>query len=255
MEKYSNDNVKIPDDVKSMSKEELEQGIKELEEKSSDSDKNDTTNVSIPETDENNDNDDNISESDKKDETDTQKTNEPDKIVDEKLEPLTKIEGVAMFLCFIVIMFACNLCLYLRLSSQIDGVSDVVKINNYRISQSQVDLDDIKAYTKSIAKQNEIDKTPFLGVGFNQKSDSVLALKIDKIYDSSPAQFAGLKEGDIILAVDDEKVDSREKLSNIIAAHKAKDTIKITVATVEDGKIANKTVEAQLTYRGNFDLG
>jgi len=54
------------------------------------------------------------------------------------------------------------------------------------------------------------------------------------VMDGSPAQAAGLKDGDIILEVDGQKIDSKNTLSSIIAVHNVGDKVVLTVLRGKD---------------------
>ena len=71
---------------------------------------------------------------------------------------------------------------------------------------------------------NEGGRKPFLGVT-TEKTDN--GVKITDISESSAAEKAGLKEGDIITKVDGKTISDPEDLINAITAHKPKDEVKI----------------------------
>lgn len=64
----------------------------------------------------------------------------------------------------------------------------------------------------------------------------------DGIVSGSPAEKAGLSNGDIIIAVNDRKIDSANNLSSMISRYSVGDSVKITY--VRDGK--EKTVDVKL---------
>lgn len=102
----------------------------------------------------------------------------------------------------------------------------------------------------------EFDTRPFLGVSFVEGENSAdeLGLRIIDVVPNSPASFAGIQIGDVILSIDGQSINDFETLSAIIDSHQANDTITIKLATVIDGAIGYKTVDVTLTYRGNFDF-
>lgn len=104
----------------------------------------------------------------------------------------------------------------------------------------------------------DFDTRPFLGVAFvegNDGTDNPLGLRVDYIYQYSPADFVGMKPGDIITSINGTKINTYSDLDAAISKCKAQDTITITIITTTDVGITEVTVDAVLTYRGNFDLG
>lgn len=83
---------------------------------------------------------------------------------------------------------------------------------------------------------------PSLGVNYLNLSDiKAVGLKIDKgawlksidplrpaIIKGSPAEKAGLKEGDVIIRIDDQEIDSGHDLSEVISAYSAGDLIYVS---------------------------
>ena len=82
----------------------------------------------------------------------------------------------------------------------------------------------------------------FLGVGVQAADNGVT---ITDVADGSPAADAGLKQGDVITAIDDTKVTTPLALRTAVQEHKSGD--QITVAYTRDGKSA--TVKVTLTSR------
>jgi membrane-associated protease RseP (regulator of RpoE activity) len=106
--------------------------------------------------------------------------------------------------------------------------------------------------------QNEgFDTRPFLGVGFfnnDEEFDSPLGLKIDYVYEYSPAAFAGIRAGDVLLAIDGDRISTFDDLDAVISSHSADDTIRVQIATTSDGGVDVVELDITLTFRGNFAL-
>ncbi len=96
----------------------------------------------------------------------------------------------------------------------------------------------------------------FLGVTTEKEGDGA---RITDISDESAAQKAGLKEGDIIIRINDQKVNSPEDLTKAI--HKYKPEEKVTVVFKRDGKeqsqsiVLGKRTESTLAFApGQFNM-
>jgi serine protease Do len=79
-------------------------------------------------------------------------------------------------------------------------------------------------------------KTPFLGV-VTEKDDK--GAKIEQITDGSAADKAGLKEGDVITKVGDDKIEDPDDLTKAVRKHKPDDKVGITYE--RDGKTEKTT--------------
>lgn len=82
--------------------------------------------------------------------------------------------------------------------------------------------------TPDIANQLEISQTSgaYISESTNPNSPSIIP--------GSPADKAGLKQRDIITAIDDTKIDQTHSLSSLLGTHQPGDKVKLTV--VRDGK-------------------
>lgn len=89
---------------------------------------------------------------------------------------------------------------------------------------------------------NEDSKSAFLGVTTEKNADGA---KISEVTKGSAAEKAGLKKGDIIMKVDEEKITGPETLSDAIGFKKPDDVVKVTYK--RDGK--QNTVKATLGKR------
>ena len=75
----------------------------------------------------------------------------------------------------------------------------------------------------------------WLGVGITDAKDKdQKGAVVTSVYDDSPAQAAGVEEGDVIVAVDDEKVDDISELIDMIQSREPGDDVSLTVH--RDGK-------------------
>ena len=106
----------------------------------------------------------------------------------------------------------------------------------------------VKQIAKQLIEHGEY-KRGFLGVSITNISSDMSSFYGDKfgalvtsVGDDTPAKKAGLKRGDLIIAVDDKKVQSASSLKNIIGSYQPGDTVKITF--IRDKK--QKTTKVKL---------
>jgi S1-C subfamily serine protease len=94
------------------------------------------------------------------------------------------------------------------------------------------------ALTPDVAKQYDIDATngAFIAPATDSATPGILS--------GSPAEKAGLQEGDVITKIDDTTVDQTHSLTSIISKHEVGDRVSLTV--IRDGKTihAEATLEA-----------
>lgn len=102
----------------------------------------------------------------------------------------------------------------------------------------------------------DFDTRPFLGIGFYEDEDGYetpLGPKIDIVYEGSPAAKAGLKIGDILMAVNGQGVSTFEELSAILDKCNVNDEVTMQIITTTESGISVINVKATLTYRGYFE--
>lgn len=82
-----------------------------------------------------------------------------------------------------------------------------------------IPIDNVKSIIESLIK-NGYAASPYIGVGISassaQSEDDVSGAVIKKVYDDSPAQKAGLKEGDVITEINGKKINSGSELTSFI---------------------------------------
>jgi S1-C subfamily serine protease len=89
-----------------------------------------------------------------------------------------------------------------------------------------------------VPPQGRVEQRPFLGVSFQmvtgepapeQDFSTDHGAWVTQVVPGSPADEAGLQEGDIIVAVDGRQVDDDHTLPDLINAHRPGDTIELAV--------------------------
>jgi len=90
----------------------------------------------------------------------------------------------------------------------------------------------------------------FLGV-VTEEDDK--GARITDITNNSAAEKAGLKEGDVIIRVDDTKVENQNELSKAITKHKPEE--KVTIVYLRDGKEQKLTATlGKTTFSGTYSM-
>lgn len=143
----------------------------------------------------------------------------------------------------------------LNMNGQVIGINTAVAGNAENIGFS-IPINDVKTQISSILNTGKLE-IPYLGVRYvmvtstlQQKyqlsSDHGAWLKGSEsnlaVINGSPADKAGLKEGDIITKINGQKVDSEKPLASQLSKFRVGDEVEITI--VRDGK--EQTVKAKL---------
>ena len=100
----------------------------------------------------------------------------------------------------------------------------------------------------------------YAGIGALMAQDQkTLEITVQEVYEDSPAQEAGMQEGDVLLAVDDKDVTGM-KLSDVVDLVKGEENSKITVTVRRDGEsrkmemtrkiVETRTVETEMKEDG-----
>lgn len=134
----------------------------------------------------------------------------------------------------------------LNTSGQVIGVNTAVSQAGQNIGFSIP----INAIKESVANFNQTGKfeRPYLGVSYKMISKDLAILNdlpegayVQQVVADSPADKAGIKAGDVIVKIDENKLSDKMQLSESIAKKKVGDTITITLFR------ENKTQEIKVT--------
>lgn len=145
----------------------------------------------------------------------------------------------------------------MNLSGEVIGINTAIAGGAENIGFA-IPINDVKGLIETVTTKGKLER-PYLGVVFvtitadmakqyelsaNEGAYIPPSVMIgqDSIADNSPADKAGLKEGDIITKVGNEKVDESRSLTSLLGKHQPEDTIKVTY--VRDGK--ERTVDVTL---------
>ena len=123
---------------------------------------------------------------------------------------------------------------------------DVIGINNMKLITNGVEgmgfaipIEEASAYADAIISGKNVTK-PTLGVTMSEAQNGVL---ISAVMSNSVAALAGLQKGDIITAINDEKVISMASLKYALYKYEVGDMV--TIHYIRNGK--NLTTKLKLT--------
>jgi S1-C subfamily serine protease len=85
----------------------------------------------------------------------------------------------------------------------------------------------------------------FLGVGLEDRSDGGQGAVVTEISPDSPADDAGIRSGDVVVAVDGQAVDGTGAIIGVIRDHEPGDTVSVTIERGE----ATETFDVELAAR------
>lgn len=144
-----------------------------------------------------------------------------------------------------------------NVNGEVIGINTAVAGDAENIGFS-IPINDVKGLVTGVLQEGKLVR-PYLGVRYITLNDDVayqnnLSTKRGAfitasggqaaVVPGSPADKAGLKDGDIITKVDNDTIDEKNSLISILGRHKVGDTVKLTI--VRDGKdqTINATLEA-----------
>lgn len=140
---------------------------------------------------------------------------------------------------------------------QVIGVNTAVAGDGAENIGFAIPIDDVGGLIKSVLKDGELQR-PYIGVRYVQLNQEIAKeVGVDQtegayipqdsrsgasIISDSPAEKAGLKQGDIIQKVNDQTVDQTNTLSSIIGRHSVGEEVTLTI--IRDNK--NESIKLKL---------
>lgn len=144
---------------------------------------------------------------------------------------------------------------------QVIGINTAVAGGGAENIGFAIPINDVKGLINSVLEKGKLLR-PYLGVRYLEIDKEIQKqLKLSRsegayiqsdnnkngIVSGSPAEKAGLSNGDIIIAVNDQNIDAKNNLSSTISRYSVGDTVKITF--IRDGK--EKSVNIKLEELSN----
>jgi len=134
-------------------------------------------------------------------------------------------------------------------SGQVIGVNTAVSQNGQNIGFA-IPINVIKDAVQNFQQNGEI-KRPFLGVSYTELSKSLAVLNnlpqgayVQDVQQDSPADKAGIQQGDVITKIDGTQIDDTNTLAIIIAKKKVGQTITLTIYRDNNNQDIQVTLEA-----------
>jgi S1-C subfamily serine protease len=84
---------------------------------------------------------------------------------------------------------------------------------------------------------------------------SVSGVIVQEVVAGSPAQTAGLKSGDVIVQLDNVRLDANHKLSDLVAGHQPGDQVKLTILRGGQNQVIAVTLGERVDNSGTAYLG
>lgn len=147
-----------------------------------------------------------------------------------------------------------------NVNGEVIGVNTAVAGEGAENIGFAIPINDIKGLIDSVIETGQL-KRPYLGVRYVTLTDDLADVYnldtkrgayiivgeggLPAVLPDSPAQKAGLKEGDVIVEVEGEKVDEQNSLIALIGQHKVGDTVKLKI--VRDGSEQEVSVKLEVS--------
>ena len=119
----------------------------------------------------------------------------------------------------------------------VDNGNDVMEII---IDQKNFDEEKLSRWKEDLLSDlgSRRSNSAFLGIRMTNSDEGVF---IKEVIEDSPAEEIGLQEGDVLIGIDGEEVDSTEDVIDLISSHAAGDEVKLRIE--REGKGKNYKVE------------
>lgn len=132
-----------------------------------------------------------------------------------------------------------------NMSGEVIGINTAVAGDGAENIGFAIPIDNIQGLIANVEKTGKLER-PYLGVVYVMLNDELAKqyeLKVDEgayivpagrygqdtIVDQSPADKAGVKEGDVIIKVDNHTINTESKLASVLSLYAPGDMVKITI--------------------------
>ena len=149
----------------------------------------------------------------------------------------------------------------------LNASGEVVGINSAKYSDTSVEgfgyaipMSDAMPIVEQLIEKGQVDqsKAAFLGIQGQDISSSVASaynmpqgVYVYQVVSGSPAEKAGLRQGDIITEFDGQTITGMTQLKQLIASHKSGDEVKMTMERLGNG-YKEKSITVTLAAQSDF---
>ena len=149
----------------------------------------------------------------------------------------------------------------------LNASGEVVGINSAKYSDTSVEgfgyaipMSDAMPIVEQLIEKGQVDqsKAAFLGIQGQDISSSVASaynmpqgVYVYQVVSGSPAEKAGLRQGDIITEFDGQTITGMTQLKQLIASHKSGDEVKMTIERLGNG-YKEKSITVTLAAQSDF---
>ncbi len=134
-------------------------------------------------------------------------------------------------------------------SGQVIGVNTAVSQNGQNIGFA-IPINVIKDSVQNYQQNGQI-KRPFLGVSYTLMSQDLAVLNnlpqgayVQDVQQGSPAESAGIQQGDVIVKIDGKPINENYTLANVVAKDRIGQTLTITIYRDNNTQDVKATLEA-----------
>lgn len=139
------------------------------------------------------------------------------------------------------LLFALPLCLFGPVQSTLPPEPNDPAVQHLRLlaaMDAEIDAQATRAHLEARRLLEELLPVPYLGVDATPRDGG---LHVDHVYADSGAERAGLREGDVLLRMDERALDSKTALARAVRSHRTGDVV--VLAILREGKAVQLAAE------------
>ena len=136
----------------------------------------------------------------------------------------------------------------------LNASGEVVGINSAKYSDTSVEgfgyaipMSDAMPIVEQLIEKGQVDQSKAVASAYNMPQ----GVYVYQVVSGSPAEKAGLRQGDIITEFDGQTITGMTQLKQLIASHKSGDEVKMTMERLENG-YKEKSITVTLAAQSDF---